>query len=65
MIAFGSPFSLTFEYNYVHCCSSNLGGIHARLEKKYSKGHCFLALEVHLTLGLFPMWSNKKWPGMV
>jgi hypothetical protein len=50
VIAFGSPFSLTFEYNYVRCCSSNSAAIHADSEKKYSKGHYFLALEVHLFL---------------
>jgi hypothetical protein len=32
---------------------------------EYIKAHCFLALEVHLTLGLFPMWSNKEWTRMV
>jgi hypothetical protein len=61
---FGSPFSLTLEYNYVHCCSWNSGGIHARLNERYNKGHCFLALEIHLILGLFLMWSDNECTGM-
>lgn len=30
VIVFASLFSLTFEYNYVHCCSSSSGGIQQR-----------------------------------
>jgi hypothetical protein len=32
----------------------------ASLSKKYNNGQCFLPLEVHVILGLFPIWSNKE-----
>lgn len=41
VIAFGSPFSLTFEYNYVRCCSSNSAAIHAGLWEEIQQRSLF------------------------
>jgi hypothetical protein len=49
--AFGSPVSLSSQYNYVPWRSFNSSGIPGS----------FLALEVHWILSLFPVWYNKEW----
>lgn len=58
-----SWFPLFFDF-WVQLCALlffQLRVMHAKLKSKYNKGHCFLAFQVHLILGLFLMrcWRRR------
>jgi hypothetical protein len=58
VVTFGSPFSLTFEYNYVRCCSSNSAAIHAGLWEEIQRRSLLSNSHYGPTVLFFVSWIS-------